>query len=188
MCLIAGVWLIASGFIMIVIEAPFCCMFLDFVASFAEMVERRPPWQKAALYIVWVLSKATYCHNWIMMTYQVGHSTCVSLSRTLDTTWLRCHWRCRSSLRDAVCRKEVSCHQLNIFKLCDKIILYSCCGGGLVINAKFSYSFLFQIFIFIALVFKNSFQVVHSSPFTFEFYLYGFSRNDAKFHSFLSYQ
>ena len=52
MCLIAGVWLIASGFIMIVIEAPFCCMFLDFVASFAEMVERRPPWQKAALYIV----------------------------------------------------------------------------------------------------------------------------------------
>merc|ERR1712111_281676 len=52
LCIVAGVWQIAAGFIMIVIEAPFCCMFLDFVASFAEMVEKRPPWQKAALYIV----------------------------------------------------------------------------------------------------------------------------------------
>jgi len=52
MCLIAGVWQITAGFIMIVIEAPFCCMCLDFVASFAEMAEKRAPWQKAALYIV----------------------------------------------------------------------------------------------------------------------------------------
>ena len=52
MCLIAGVWQITAGFIMIVIEAPFCCMCLDFVASFAEMAEKRPPWQKALLYIV----------------------------------------------------------------------------------------------------------------------------------------
>ena len=52
LCIVAGVWQIAAGFIMIVIEAPFCCMFLDFVASFAEMMERRPPWQKTLLYIV----------------------------------------------------------------------------------------------------------------------------------------
>ena len=52
LCIVAGVWQIAAGFIMIVIEAPFCCMFLDFVASFAEMVERRPPWQKTLLYIM----------------------------------------------------------------------------------------------------------------------------------------
>ena len=37
---------------MIVIEAPFCCMFLDFVQSYAELVEKRPPWQKALLYVV----------------------------------------------------------------------------------------------------------------------------------------
>jgi len=52
LCVVAGIWQACAGFILIVIEAPFCCMFLDFVASFAEMVEKRPPWQKAALYIV----------------------------------------------------------------------------------------------------------------------------------------
>lgn len=72
MCMVAGIWQIAAGFIIIVVEvrhftltaqqstkletvslqAPFCCMFLDFVAAYAEMVEKRPPWQKAALYVV----------------------------------------------------------------------------------------------------------------------------------------
>ena len=36
----------------LILQAPFCCMFLDFVASFANMVEARPPWQKTALYVV----------------------------------------------------------------------------------------------------------------------------------------
>merc|ERR1711874_354866 len=49
LCMVAGIWQIAAGFIIIVVEAPFCCMFLDFVAAYAEMVEKRPPWQKAAL-------------------------------------------------------------------------------------------------------------------------------------------
>ena len=48
-----------AGFIMIVIEAPFCCMCLDFVASFAEMAENRAPWQKAALYMRLVTT-----HEW----------------------------------------------------------------------------------------------------------------------------
>ena len=72
MCMVAGIWQIAAGFIIIVVEvrqfssvsetenllvtislqAPFCCMFLDFVAAYAELVEKRPPWQKAALYVV----------------------------------------------------------------------------------------------------------------------------------------
>ena len=52
MCMIAGIWQIAAGFIIIVVEAPFCCMFLDFVQSYAELVEKRPPWQKALLYVV----------------------------------------------------------------------------------------------------------------------------------------
>jgi len=61
LCIVAGVWQIAAGFIMIVIEAPFCCMFLDFVASFAEMMERRPPWQKTLLYIVLALPPCFLC-------------------------------------------------------------------------------------------------------------------------------
>jgi len=61
LCIVAGIWQISAGFLMIVIEAPFCCMFLDFVASFAEMVERRPPWQKTALYIVIAIPPLFLC-------------------------------------------------------------------------------------------------------------------------------
>jgi len=55
------IWQIAAGFIIIVVEAPFCCMFLDFVAAYAEMVEKRPPWQKAALYVVLSLPPLFLC-------------------------------------------------------------------------------------------------------------------------------
>jgi len=61
LCIVAGIWQIAAGFLIIVIEAPFCCMFLDFVASFAEEVERHPPWQKTALYIVLALPPIFLC-------------------------------------------------------------------------------------------------------------------------------
>ena len=51
LCIVAGIWQILAGFLVIVIEAPFCCMFLDFVQKFSGMVEGRPVWQKAALYL-----------------------------------------------------------------------------------------------------------------------------------------
>ena len=50
--LCSGFWLTTfAGFLLILIEAPFCCMFLDFVQQFSSMVEGRPVWQKAALYL-----------------------------------------------------------------------------------------------------------------------------------------
>ncbi|XP_040583021.1 calcium channel flower isoform X2 [Lepeophtheirus salmonis] len=52
LCIVAGIWQICSGFLVILIEAPFCCMFLDFVQKFSSLVENRPVWQKAALYLV----------------------------------------------------------------------------------------------------------------------------------------
>lgn len=76
MCLVAGIWQVAAGFIMIVIEAPFCCMFLDFVASFAEMVERRPPWQKTALYVVLAIPPLFLCFS---LTTLVG---CAGIAAT----------------------------------------------------------------------------------------------------------
>ena len=36
----------------ITLEAPFCCFFLDFVQQFAGMLENRPVWQKALLYLM----------------------------------------------------------------------------------------------------------------------------------------
>ena len=50
-CIVAGIWQMIAGFLVIVIEAPFCCMFLDFVQQFSGMIEGRPVWQKAALYL-----------------------------------------------------------------------------------------------------------------------------------------
>ncbi|XP_046961132.1 calcium channel flower isoform X1 [Vanessa cardui] len=50
-CLIAGVWQMLAGFIVIVCEAPCCCFFIDYVQTLSDRVETRPYWNKAALYI-----------------------------------------------------------------------------------------------------------------------------------------
>merc|ERR1712012_1016388 len=41
-CIIAGIWQVCAGFIMIIIEAPFCCAFIDFVRQFSDLIETRP--------------------------------------------------------------------------------------------------------------------------------------------------
>ncbi|XP_047041759.1 calcium channel flower isoform X1 [Helicoverpa armigera] len=50
-CLIAGIWQMLAGFIVIVCEAPCCCFFIDYVQTLSDKVESRPYWNKAALYI-----------------------------------------------------------------------------------------------------------------------------------------
>ncbi|KAJ8726035.1 hypothetical protein PYW07_000733 [Mythimna separata] len=50
-CLIAGIWQMLAGFILIVCEAPCCCFFIDYVQTLSDKVETRPYWNKAALYI-----------------------------------------------------------------------------------------------------------------------------------------
>ncbi|XP_050361699.1 calcium channel flower isoform X2 [Nymphalis io] len=50
-CLIAGVWQMLAGFIVIVCEAPCCCFFIDYVQTLSDRIETRPYWNKAALYI-----------------------------------------------------------------------------------------------------------------------------------------
>ncbi|KAI5630732.1 hypothetical protein NE865_16556 [Phthorimaea operculella] len=49
-CLIAGIWQMLAGFIVLVCEAP-CCFFIDYVQTLSDKVESRPYWQKAALYV-----------------------------------------------------------------------------------------------------------------------------------------
>jgi len=60
-CIIAGVWQVCAGFIMIVCEAPFCCSFIGFVRNFSDMIENRPPWQKTILYVVIALPPLFLC-------------------------------------------------------------------------------------------------------------------------------
>ncbi|CAL4186487.1 unnamed protein product, partial [Meganyctiphanes norvegica] len=43
-----------AGFIVVSAEAPFCCMFVEFVAAYSQWVDQRPNWQKGAMYVVTV--------------------------------------------------------------------------------------------------------------------------------------
>ncbi|KAK9509834.1 hypothetical protein O3M35_004738 [Rhynocoris fuscipes] len=49
-CLISGMWQMVAGFTVIVIEAPCCCLFIDFVQTLSEWVDKRPYWNRAAFY------------------------------------------------------------------------------------------------------------------------------------------
>ncbi|XP_012548412.1 calcium channel flower isoform X1 [Bombyx mori] len=50
-CLIAGIWQMLAGFIVIVCEAPCCCFFIDYVGTLSQKMETRPYWNKAAMYL-----------------------------------------------------------------------------------------------------------------------------------------
>lgn len=49
-CIIAILLQMAFGFLIIALEAPFCCMFVDFIEKIAQFSESRKHWHKAALY------------------------------------------------------------------------------------------------------------------------------------------
>jgi len=49
-CLAAGLIQMLLGFVLVTLEAPCCCMFLDFIERIAHFSETRPYWQKALLY------------------------------------------------------------------------------------------------------------------------------------------
>lgn len=49
--LIAGIWQMMAGFLVLVGEAPCCCFFIDFVQAFSDKMESRPYWNKAVLYV-----------------------------------------------------------------------------------------------------------------------------------------
>jgi len=51
-CILAVLLQLVFGFLIIALEAPFCCMFVDFIEKIANFSESRAFWQKAALYCV----------------------------------------------------------------------------------------------------------------------------------------
>ncbi|WAR31359.1 FLOWR-like protein [Mya arenaria] len=51
MCEPLGVPEILAGFMVVVLEAPCCCPFLDFIDKIGKFSENRPYWQKGALYV-----------------------------------------------------------------------------------------------------------------------------------------
>uniref|UniRef100_A0A0K8TQQ4 Calcium channel flower n=1 Tax=Tabanus bromius TaxID=304241 RepID=A0A0K8TQQ4_TABBR len=47
----SGILMMAIGFFVMAVEAPCCCMFVDFVQKLAEKADQRPYWNRAALYV-----------------------------------------------------------------------------------------------------------------------------------------
>ncbi|KJH46004.1 hypothetical protein DICVIV_07922 [Dictyocaulus viviparus] len=49
-CITAALLQMVFGFLTIALEAPFCCMFVDFIEKIAQFSESRKHWHKATLY------------------------------------------------------------------------------------------------------------------------------------------
>lgn len=60
-CLVGGLWQMVAGFLVVVCEAPCCCMFVDFVQQLSDWFDRRPYWNKAAVYIVMSIPPFILC-------------------------------------------------------------------------------------------------------------------------------
>ncbi|XP_035722836.1 calcium channel flower-like isoform X1 [Vespa mandarinia] len=60
-CFLSGIWQMLAGFIVLMIEAPCCCMFIDFVQNLSDMVESKPYWNRAAAYCLLALPPVFLC-------------------------------------------------------------------------------------------------------------------------------
>lgn len=60
-CLISGMWQMVAGFVVVMIEAPCCCVFIDFVQNLSDWADRKPYWHRAAVYCVIALPAIILC-------------------------------------------------------------------------------------------------------------------------------
>ncbi|CAD7081442.1 unnamed protein product [Hermetia illucens] len=60
-CLISGILQMLAGFVVMAIEAPCCCMFIDYVQQLADKADQRPYWNRAALYCIIAIPPILLC-------------------------------------------------------------------------------------------------------------------------------
>ncbi|KAG8230936.1 hypothetical protein J437_LFUL002969 [Ladona fulva] len=60
-CLLGGIWQMIAGFLVVVVEAPCCCMFIDFVQNISDWVERKPYFYRGAFYCGIALPSVFMC-------------------------------------------------------------------------------------------------------------------------------
>ncbi|KAK7465994.1 hypothetical protein BaRGS_00037431 [Batillaria attramentaria] len=63
LCLVAGIMLMIQGFLVIALEAPCCCQFLDFIQPLARFSENRSPFQKALIYALPAITPLALCFS-----------------------------------------------------------------------------------------------------------------------------
>lgn len=61
MCFISGIIQILIGFMVMAIEAPFCCMFIDHVQVLSAKIEEKPLYIKAAIFCVSAVIPVLLC-------------------------------------------------------------------------------------------------------------------------------
>jgi len=60
-CIVAVLLQLVIGLLTVALEAPFCCMFVDFIEKIANFSESRAYWQKGLLYIAMGLIPIVLC-------------------------------------------------------------------------------------------------------------------------------
>ncbi|CAG0912420.1 unnamed protein product [Notodromas monacha] len=60
-CIVFAIYQILAGFFMALIEAPYLCFFVDFVQKVSSVMDGRPSWNKAVLYIAMSLPPVIFC-------------------------------------------------------------------------------------------------------------------------------
>ncbi|XP_043201575.1 calcium channel flower-like isoform X2 [Amphibalanus amphitrite] len=61
--LLAGIWQIMAGFLVTVLEAPFLCMFIDFVQNLSKKMENASAFFKGGLYIAIAIPAVLMCQT-----------------------------------------------------------------------------------------------------------------------------
>jgi len=61
LCIVAGIWQMCAGFMVAVMEAPCCYMFIDFAMPFGSWADQRPYWQKGAGYLLLSIPALLMC-------------------------------------------------------------------------------------------------------------------------------
>ncbi|CAL8143614.1 unnamed protein product [Orchesella dallaii] len=61
LCIVLSVWQILCGFLVVTIESPCCCVFVEHVNKVTEIVERKPMWMKAAAYVIAPIPAIIFC-------------------------------------------------------------------------------------------------------------------------------
>ncbi|XP_065206742.1 calcium channel flower isoform X2 [Planococcus citri] len=62
-CILAGIMQAIVAFTVLAIEAPCCCMFVDYVQDASNYVEKRPYWNRAAYYMLGALIPFFMCFS-----------------------------------------------------------------------------------------------------------------------------
>lgn len=60
-CMVSGVLQVILGFLVMGLEAPFCCMFVDFVQQASDRIDSKPLYYKAGAYCILAIIPVIIC-------------------------------------------------------------------------------------------------------------------------------